>query len=105
MTRFEIAQLAIQGVGVVAVILTLYVYYRQLRTMDRQQRAVEREMAARMRPWVGLFGFAFEPAARAEQRDVPRLLLRNCGALPAQRTRLTLVLRPFKPEGDEAEGP
>ncbi len=57
-----VAQLIIQGIGVVAVTLTLYVYYRQLRTMNNQRQAMEREMAARMRPWIGLFDFGFEPA-------------------------------------------
>jgi hypothetical protein len=100
------AQLVVQSVGVVAVILTLYVYYRQLRTMDEQRRAVEREMAARMRPWVGLFGFGFEPAAPPRQgSDVLRLLLRNCGALPAQRAQLSLVLHPAEPGSDEADRP
>lgn len=106
MTRFEIAQLVVQGLGVVALILTLYVYYRQLRTMDQQRRAIEREMAARLRPWVGLFDFGFEPAAPPRQRnDVLRLFLRNCGALPAQEAQLSLVLHPAKPGNDEVDRP
>lgn len=96
MTKFETIQIFIQGAGVVAVTLTLYVYYRQLCTMDAQRRAMEREMAARMRPWVGLFGFGLSslPADGGESRDRLLLLLKNYGPLPAQRARLSLVLAP-----------
>ena len=73
--------------------------------MDQQRRAVDREMAARMRPWVGLFDFGFEPAAPQQGNDVLRLLLRNCGALPAQRAQLNLVLHPAKPDDNEAGRP
>lgn len=105
MKPFETFQLVVQDIGVVAVILTLYVYYRQMRTMERQLRAVEREMAARMRPWVGLFGFRFDPAVPPDQQDVLRLLLRNCGTLPAQRAQLTLALHPLILGGDEVDSP
>jgi hypothetical protein len=105
LTRFEFAQLTIQGVGVVAVILTLYVYYRQLRTMNAQRQALEREMAARLRPWVGLFGFGFEAAAHPKHQSTLRLLLRNCGALPAQRAQLSLSLQCVKSEGDGSDSP
>jgi hypothetical protein len=101
-TNFESAQLGIQAVGVVAVTLTLFVYYRQMRTMDQQRRATEREMAARMRPWVGLFGVSFEPGTLAPAQSGERLglLLRNCGALPAQNAHLKLMLRPVEHRED-----
>jgi hypothetical protein len=101
----EVAQLAVQGLVAIAVVLTLYIYYKQLRTMDRQLRAMEREVAARMRPWVGMFGFEFVPALAPDNSDVVRVLLRNSGALPAQRAMLTLVLRPKEPVSDARDEP
>lgn len=101
-TKFEIVQVVIQSVGVIAVTLTLYVYYRQLRTMDEQRKAGEREMAARMRPWMGLYGFGFEPADPPVQcGDILKILLRNCGALPAQRAHLSLLLHPSEQEKED----
>jgi hypothetical protein len=106
LSAFEFAQLIVQGVGVTAVLVTLYFYYRQLHTMDRQQLAIEREMAARMRPWVGLFGFEFESTIAADGPvDVLRVLLRNCGALPAQGAQLQLVIRPAKSAAGEVDRP
>lgn len=100
MTRFEIAQLILQSTGMTAVILTLYVYYRQLRTMDQQRRTLEREMAARMRPWVGMFGFGLDAATSLERSraDTLTLLLRNCGSLPAQGVTVSLVLQTVQRE-------
>lgn len=103
MTEFEFAQLAIQGTGVIAVVLTLYVYYRQMRTMDAQRQASEREMALRMRPWVGLFGLEHRTVPTPGQpSDVVILTLRNFGTLPAQRARLDLE---FVPIGDSRSEP
>ena len=106
MSAFEVAQIIVQGVGVIAVLVTLYFYYRQLHTMDRQQIAIEREMAARMRPWVGLFDFEFELASATQGgSDSLRVLLRNCGALPAQGSQLQLMIHPVKPGEAAADKP
>lgn len=94
MSIYETATLLVQGLAAVAVVLTLVVYFRQMRTMERQVQAMEREMAARMRPWVGMFDFGFVAAALPETADVLRVLLRNSGVLPAQNARLTLRFSP-----------
>jgi hypothetical protein len=96
LATFEVSQLVIQGAGVVGVILTLAVYYRQLRTMERQHRALEREIGARLRPWMGMFGLAYEepklPLSDAD--EILRIVFRNFGALPAQRVNLNLNMTP-----------
>jgi hypothetical protein len=75
--------------------------------MERQVLAMEREMAAGMRPWVGMFVFEFVPAVPPESADVVLALLRNSGALPAQDARLTMRFYPVTSdrgaEGESAE--
>lgn len=102
MNAYEAATLAVQAVASIAVVLTLIVVYRQMRTMDRQLRAMEGEMAARMRPWVGMFDFDFVPATTPATADVLKVLLRNSGTLPAQNARLTLRLFPTQ-SGNEPD--
>lgn len=105
MTLYEKVTLAVQGVAALAVVLTLIVYYRQMLAMDRQVRAMEREMAARMRPWIGMFDFGFEPAVPPETSDVLRVLLRNSGALPAQSARLKIRFYPIPCSDDPLDQP
>ena len=81
--------------GVVAVFVSTLLAWRALRETRAQRQAIEREMAARMRPWVGLFAFTFRPS-RASSGDVLVLNLRNFGQLPAQRASLSLLVRPQK---------
>jgi hypothetical protein len=104
MSTYETATLLVQGLAAVAVVLTLVVYFRQMRTMERQVQAMEREMAARMRPWIGMFDFGFAAAALPETADVLRVLLRNSGALPAQNARLTLRFYPISSPSDSDSG-
>jgi len=97
LTAYDSMLLVVQVVGAIALLLTLVVYYRQLLTMNRQRQASEREIAARMRPWVGLFDFSLErtaPYLGQKHDDVLRLLLRNFGPLPAQQACLSLILKP-----------
>lgn len=84
------------GVGVIAVFVSTLLAWQGLRETKAQRQAAERELAVRMRPWVGLFGFAFEPARSnaPHKGDALRLNLRNFGILPAQRSQLQLVVRP-----------
>jgi hypothetical protein len=57
-----------------------------------------------MRPWVGLFGFGLVSWESAlGTRDGLHLLLRNFGALPAQRASLQLTIRPLKWEDNEPD--
>src|SRR5688572_4139916 len=90
LTAFDWSQLGIQIVGMLALVLTLAVYFGQLRTMQSQQRITESEMAARMRPWVGMFGFHLYVPTMASTDDVEslKLVLRNSDQLPAQKARL-----------------
>ena len=74
-----------------------------LRESKAQRRALETEIAARMRPWVGLFDFGFEAAKGGEAKL--RLLLRNFGPLPAQQARLKLVVEPREVYSDERPNP
>jgi hypothetical protein len=62
---------------IVVGVLTLYVYYRQLVTMEKQRAALEREMAGRMRPWVGLFDFGLNRPnpPLAEKGELLKVLL------------------------------
>lgn len=46
MTPYETAQIVIQSAAVVALLLTFYVYYRQLRTMGAQLQAAREASAA-----------------------------------------------------------
>ncbi len=50
------------------------------------------EISSRMRPWVGLYDFAF----LRDENGKPRLLvlLRNVGPLPAQRAHLVVEIKP-----------
>lgn len=47
--------------GVVAAIGILFAWW-SLRETQAQRRSIEREMAVRMRPWMGLFDFKFMPS-------------------------------------------
>lgn len=68
-----------------------------------QSRALEGEINARMRPWVGLYDFEFQRDALEQ----PRLfvLLRNVGALPAQKAHLVVVIQPCKLHDGEQPNP
>ena len=74
-----------------------------LRESKAQRRAFEADIAARMRPWVGLFGFGIEGAG--EGKPKLRVLLRNYGPIPAQQARLKVVLEPGETHGNERPNP
>ncbi len=63
--------------------LAIFFAWLSLREPKAQRRALETEIAARMRPWVGLFHFEFQGAEEGEPKL--RFLLRNFGPLPAQQ--------------------
>lgn len=85
---------AVTAVGVVVLFLNL-------RESRSQRQALEGEIAARMRPWVGLFGFYFERSA--EEINFLRPLLKNFGALPALDARLRLRIGPVESSDSEDE--
>jgi len=95
MTKFEVLQSVVQTIILIAVIATFVVYYCQMRTMERQARAIEDEMAARLRPWIGMFEFGYKPGADCALH----INLRNVGPLPAQRAHLELSLHPRDDDG------
>jgi hypothetical protein len=74
-----------------------------LRESKAQRRAFEAEIAARMRPWVGLFNLEFQGAKTGEAKL--HVLLRNFGPLPAQQARLKIVVEPREAVGDERANP
>jgi len=102
-STFEIAQLVIQIVGLTAIVLTLLVYYRQLLTMQAQRKALEQEIAARMRPWIGLFDFGMYAPDVPSTDQALKILLRNSGQLPAQNARLSLVVGPADARNGESD--
>jgi hypothetical protein len=83
--------------------VAIFFAWRSLRESKAQRQALEAEIAARMRPWVGLFDFWFEGAEGGEPKL--RFLLRNFGPLPAQQARLKLVVEPKEVHGDERPNP
>jgi hypothetical protein len=72
MTRYETAQLVIQVVAVAALLLTLYVYYRQLRTMGAQLQSARDASSAQN--ILALTNFLQAPEVRAA-REVVRVNL------------------------------
>jgi hypothetical protein len=74
MTPFEKAQLVVQIIGVIALILTLYIYYRQLRTMGAQLQAAQRASSAQN--ILALTSFLQAPEVRAA-RETVRVRLPN----------------------------
>ena len=74
------------------------------RAAKKQTEAVEGEIASRMRPWVGLFGFEFEHG-NADTKPRLNILLKNFGPLPAHRAHLTVVIEPRDALDHEKDNP
>jgi hypothetical protein len=91
----------VASIPVSAVFISTLLAWRSLCETKAQRQATEREIAVRMRPWVGLFGFAFDPKGTKE--DTLQLLLRNFGPLPGQQAKLSLSLRPLNPIDNEPD--
>jgi hypothetical protein len=91
------------AVATAVAVVAIFFAWLSLRESKAQRRALEAEIAARMRPWVGLFNFEFQGAGGDEPRL--RVLLRNFGPLPAQQARLKLVVEPREVYGDERPNP
>jgi hypothetical protein len=85
-------------------VVTIFLAWLSLRESKAQRRALEAEIAARMRPWVGLFHFGFQGAKGSAEAKL-HVLLRNFGPLPAQQARLKLVIQPREVRGDERLNP
>ena len=88
------------SVGIIAVIIYTYLTWRLFQETKTQRVAIEGEMAARMRPWVGLFAcnvnLDFETG---KQLDELSLLIKKFGPLPAQRASLSLEIVPLNNMG------
>lgn len=94
------------SIGILALFISTILAWHSLRETKSQRRAIEDEMAARMRPWVGLFNCQFE--LNMEDKvgtDELHLLLRNFGTLPAQRAFLKTTITPLKIIDFEANNP
>jgi len=96
----------ISAIGIIAVFLSTILAWYSLRETKSQRLAIENEMAARMRPWVGLFDCKFNLDMMNEDNiDELHLLLRNFGTLPAQNAFLKLAVSPLKVHDYESANP
>ena len=88
----------VTAASIVALFFTTLFTWWSLRETQIQRKAIERELAARMRPWMGLFDFEFESSSRdqLDSVDAIKFLLKNFGVLPAQNVVVSLRLYPFK---------
>lgn len=86
MTPYEIGQLVIQVVAVMALLVTLYVYYRQLRTMGAQLHAVRD--ASYAQNILALTNFLQAPEVRAAREVVRGQLTGVASCNPAQPRRV-----------------
>ena len=94
--------------GIFAVFISTILAWRSLRETRSQRRAIEAEMAARMRPWIGLFSCKFNINVDDKTKfdiDELHLLLRNFGTLPAQKAFLKTTIVPLKIDDYEASNP
>lgn len=90
------------GAGLFASIAVV-VAWLSWRQSKKQTKALEDEISARLRPWVGLYDFEY----RRNEADQPVLhvLLRNLGTLPAQDADLKIVVRPVQWMDGETPNP
>jgi hypothetical protein len=95
----------VSAIGIIAVGLSTWAALGSLSETKAQRRAIENEMAARMRPWVGLFNCDFNLNFDGLEPDELNLLLRNFGTLPAQKASLTITLAPLKENDGEPSNP
>jgi hypothetical protein len=79
-----------------------YVARRSLRAAKTQTAAMESEINSRMRPWVGLFGFAFNDDSGDQTLNV---VLRNFGSLPADNANLVVTVSPHTLNPGEQPNP
>lgn len=94
------------SIGIIAVFVSTILAWRSLRETKAQRRAIEDEMAVRMRPWVGLFNCSFNLQLEGEDGvDELHLLLRNFGTLPAQKAYLKITIIPLKVDEYEPSNP
>jgi len=102
---WEAISTTVSAVGIVAVGLSTWAALRSLSETKAQRRAIENEMAARMRPWVGLFACDFNLDFGGQEPDELNLLLRNFGALPAQNACLSVTLVPLTENDNDPSNP
>ena len=94
------------AIGIIAVFASTILAWNSLKESKAQRKAIEDEMAVRMRPWVGLFGCAFKLNFEDEKGiDELQLILRNFGALPAKRAYLETTIIPLKKDDYEPINP
>jgi len=100
---YQTVAAVVSALGIVAVFASTVLARRALQETKAQRRAVESELAPRMRPWVGLFDCRFELEwGQPGAADTLHLLLKNFGTLPAKNAALTLRIRPLSnPDGAE----
>lgn len=100
------------SIGIIAVFISTILAWNSLRETKAQRQAIENEMAARMRPWVGLFNCKFNLNLEIENNiktenviDELHLLLRNFGTLPVQKAYLKVIILPLKINEYEPSNP
>jgi hypothetical protein len=105
---YEAIAAIISSIGIFAVFISTILAWHSFRETRAQRRAMENEMAARMRPWVGLFDCKFNINSENEADfdiDELHLLLRNFGTLPAQNAFLRTTIIPLKVGEYESKNP
>ncbi|MFI7543834.1 hypothetical protein [Actinoplanes sp. NPDC049599] len=90
---------SVEAVATASAVFAVIFAWLSLRESKEQRRAVEDEIGSRMRPWIGLFAFEFSESE--DRKRILRIQLRNFGALPAQKARLSLVICPKVPLQEE----
>jgi hypothetical protein len=95
----------VEAIAAATTTLGVFLAWLALRESRAQRAAFESEMASRLRPWVGLYGFEFKADTGSNDRGSIGIVVRNFGPLPAQRAKLCLTLRPVQTVGSEPDNP
>lgn len=96
----------ISSIGIIAVFFSTILAWKSLGESKAQRKNIEREFAARMRPWIGLFGCDFHFNDQGVNGiDELQLLIKNFGTLPAQNANLKIILEPLINKENEPKNP
>ncbi|MFB9321817.1 hypothetical protein [Cryptosporangium minutisporangium] len=94
----------VEALATAMAVLAVIFAWLNLRESKANRHAAQAEIAARMRPWVGVFDFAIK-GLDGDDGPTLCLLLRNFGPIPAQHARLSVTLEPRDRPHDEPPNP
>lgn len=83
-----------EAIATVVTAISIILAVFSFRETRAQRRTLEKEVAVRMRPWIGLFNFSFATSDRSDGDDSIQWLLRNVGPLPAQNVHVQVTMQP-----------